>query len=440
MTTTAHTVAPEDIMALLDGELSASEAQAVSAHLDHCAECANIAEQFRQTSETLARWSVPAVPANLENLITEAAGNGDQAPRPTRAVHRNWKPWAIGIGGLAGILSALLIVTVSNRSEPHRSALMVEQTTSPVEQGESKQFDRLDQFAKIFPPPGAGQPLYEQMGKAKQADRYQGTMDANLAQPAPPPPPPAVKAPTTEAKFGGGADTAPTTAPMIARTVTLAIMVKNVIAARPSLDVLLTRHHGYPAQLTVNSQENAPRSLQASLRIPAPELMTALAELRSFGRVENESQSGEEVTQQHADLVARLQNSRETEAQLRGILQQRAGKVSDILEVEQEIERVRGEIESMEAEQKTLDHRVDFATIDLQLTEEYKAQLNPPADSVSTRLHNAFVAGYHNATETLLGILLFFEEYGPTLLIWLAILTLPVFLFWRRYRRMHSKL
>ena len=108
-------------------------------------------------------------------------------------------------------------------------------------------------------------------------------------------------------------------------------------------------------------------------------------------------------------------------------------------EVEQEIERVRGEIESMEAEQKTLENRVDFATVDLQLTEEYKAQLNPPADSVGTRINNAFVAGYRHATETLLSIVLFFEEYGPTLLIWLAILALPVFLAWRRYRRMYSR-
>ena len=45
-------------------------------------------------------------------------------------------------------------------------------------------------------------------------------------------------------------------------------------------------------------------------------------------------------------------------------------------------------------EQKALEHRVDFASVELQLTEEYKAQLNPPAPSVSTRIHNAFVAGY----------------------------------------------
>ena len=103
--------------------------------------------------------------------------------------------------------------------------------------------------------------------------------------------------------------------------------------------------------------------------------------------------------------------------------------------MEEGIARVRGDIERMEAEQKALEHRVDFATVELQLTEEYKAQLNPPAASVSTRIHNAFVAGYRDATETVLGIILFFAEYGPTLLIWLAVLAVPAIFVWRRYRK-----
>jgi hypothetical protein len=45
------------------------------------------------------------------------------------------------------------------------------------------------------------------------------------------------------------------------------------------------------------------------------------------------------------------------------------------------------------------------------------------------------VAGYRNASETVLGILLFFAEYGPALLIWLMILVLPVIFVWRRYRK-----
>ena len=226
-------------------------------------------------------------------------------------------------------------------------------------------------------------------------------------------------------------------APMIARAASLTIRVKNVEASRSSLDAILARHHGYSAQLNVSSPEYGPRGFQASLRIPAGELLPAIGEIKRLGRLENESQSGEDVTRQHADLVARLKTARETEERFRAILQQRTGKISDVLEVEQSIARVRGEIESMEAEQKTLEHRVDFASVEIQLAEEYKAQLSSP-NSVSTRIYNAFVAGYHNATETLLGFLLFFEEYGPSLVIWLVILALPILLVWRRYKKVRS--
>lgn len=204
---------------------------------------------------------------------------------------------------------------------------------------------------------------------------------------------------------------------------------------RASLDAILARHHGYAASLTASTQENAARSLQASLRIPAAELNAAIAELKSLGRVQNENQNGEEVTQQHADLLARLKNSRETEQRLQAILQQRTGKISDILDVEQEIARVRGEIEGMEAEQKSLEHRVDFATVDLKLSEEYKAQLNQPSPSISTRFRNSLVTGFRDALETVVGVVLFFAEYGPSLLVWLTILFPAAWLLWRRWRR-----
>jgi hypothetical protein len=222
--------------------------------------------------------------------------------------------------------------------------------------------------------------------------------------------------------------------PMIARSVSLSIVVKDFAASRNSLDAILARYHGYAANLTVNSPQESARSLQASLRIPAPQLAAAVAELKALGSVEGETQNGEEVTQQHADLVARLKNSAETEQRLQAILTERTGKVSDVLSVEQEIARVRGEIEQMEAEQKNLEHRVDFATIELKLSEEYKAKLDSAAPSISTQLHNAAVNGYRNVADTLLSIVLFFAEYGPVLIFWLLVLSAPGWLVWRRWR------
>jgi len=228
-------------------------------------------------------------------------------------------------------------------------------------------------------------------------------------------------------------------APMIARRVNLSIVVKDFSVARASVDNILARHRGYAADLISLTADNAPRNFQASLRIPAPELDSAVADLKALGRLEDESQSGEEVTRQHADLVERLKTARDTEERFRTILLQRTGKASEILQVEEGIARVRGEIESMEAQQKDLEHRVDFAAVDLHFADEYQARFDSSSASVSNRMRNAFIAGLRNAAATLLGIVLFFEEYGPVLLIWMVILGLPVLFLVRRYRRMQSR-
>lgn len=332
-----------------------------------------------------------------------------------RISFRNWRLWAIaGAGGLATLFIFLSISYYASR--PAHRAMHMEMRSQPQE------------VSHFY--------AHDKYGSSRSEPRVMNALEA-------PPPPSAAKGMISGGIVriggGGGSSDNAVPAPMIARTVSLNIVVKDFAAARASLDNILAKHHGYAAQLTVSTPENAARSFQASLRIPAPELSAALGDIKALGRVENETQSGEEVTQQHADLEQRLKTARDTEERFRAILQQRTGKLEEVLEVEEQIARVRGEIESMEAALKALDHRVDFATVDLQLAEEYSARFSSPSVSVSNRMNNAFVAGLRNAADTLLGIVLFLEEYGPVLLIWLVILGVPVYFVVRRYRRRHSK-
>jgi hypothetical protein len=411
-------------MAFLDGELSASVAQTVSAHLKDCAQCAMVAEQFRATSQMLSRWDVPAVSVELEDTVRSSEAQAAVGHRTAKAgaffrgSTRRWRPLMIGGGGLAGAAFLWLVVmlAVRPRSSPPSAAYIA---------GDSNgNFHMLTEEKKER----RGEPLHALDSRAVPGVAGMGSPGSVIGGIAPA---------KSEAGTVGQLEVSSMPAPMIARAASLTIRVKDVEASRSSLDSILARHHGYPAQLNVNSPEYGPRGFQASLRIPAAELLSAVGEIKGLGRLENESQSGEDVTRQHTDLAARLKTARETEDRFRAILQQRTGKVSDVLEVERSIARVRGEIEAMEAEQKALEHRVDFASVEIQLSEEYKAQLSSP-DSVSTRIYNAFVAGYRNATETLLGFLLFFEEYGPSLVIWLVVLALPILLVWRRYKRVRS--
>ncbi len=404
MSTTTHPFAPEEVMAFVDGELSADRAQSVSAHIDQCTECSEVAAEFRSTSHSLSNWRIAAVPTQLEERVTAAS---QKTPLRSVAVGSNgflpigrwvWKHWVLALGASAVALTVLFAIATPNLLRSRMAA----NEASAI--GRARAIDTARSMS---------------VDNARTDSSKVRGLDALT-------PAPSAGVRPAEAMLSQ---------PMIARTVSLSIVVKDFDASRASLDAILARHNGYAAGLNVATPQGAARMLQASLRIPAPQLVAAVAELKALGRVENETQGGEEVTQQHADLVARLKNSRETEQRLQDVLRTRTGKVKDVLEVEQEIARVRGEIEQMESEQQTLEHRVDFAAIDLKLAEEYKAQLTTPAPSVAMQLRNASVDGFRSAFQSLLALVLFLAESAPTLLLWLMILAFPAWLLWRRYRR-----
>ena len=416
MNTAIHSVAPEDVMALLDGELSTAEAAQVSQHIDQCAECAELRDRLRGISQSLAEWTVPPTPPALDQTVEAALSNTaskNRAPRTGRGLTlRNWRVWAIAGGGtVVGALALVVFVaSFSYYSEPN-AAKQPRLMAYIGPDSETRQ--------RAEPSPGAGI-----AGRAFQ--------DAAPAVAVPPPPLPQPEA-------IGGLLSAPADAPLIARTAALTIVVKDLDVSRASLDSILARHHGYTAALTV-SEDAPPRGLEGSLRIPVAELGPAIAEIRALGIVDRESQSGEEVTQQHTDLAARLDNARETEARLRDILAHRTGKMEEVLEVEDKLSETRGEIEQLEAEQKNLEHRIEFVSVDVSLVEQYEARLGSNSASIPNQMHNSFIAGLRHAGASLLSLMLFLEEYGPVLLVWLVLLGVPGILLWRRFVRIRNKI
>src|SRR5262249_21849889 len=316
--------------------------KAVSAHVEDCAECAKIAEQLPRTSRALSAWKVSAVPVTVEDYVTELAaeaGSGIRIKKPkllVRVSFWGWKQWAlVSAGAMSSLLFVVAMLTPSLMRTEFASLPRQEMRSSATAQRREFPQQREEQLRAAE--------KFETTDGALADDRLAFTAQSSAS----------ASKPQVQVHNGQPARAgAPVSAPMIARAVSLAIVVKDFAAARASVDNILARHQGYSSQMNVNTAENAPRSLQASLRIPAPALSGAINDLRSLGRIARETQSGEDVTRQHADLVARLKNSRDTEQRLRDILRQRTGKVADVLEVEQEISRVRGEIEEMESEQK----------------------------------------------------------------------------------------
>jgi len=221
--------------------------------------------------------------------------------------------------------------------------------------------------------------------------------------------------------------------PIMARSAELSVTAKDFLGARSSFEQTLARHKGYAADLKVEG-EGTSRVLTASLRVPVQEFQGALQDLKQLGVVVNETQAAEEVTQPYMDLTARLKNGHETEARLTDILLHRTGKMSEVLEAEQQVSRVRGEIEQMQAELRTMEHRVSFATIALTIQEQYTAQFVATRPGVSTQLRNAFVNGLQSAFETIIAMLVLLAGFAPALIFWAAILFFPARWVWKRTR------
>jgi hypothetical protein len=221
--------------------------------------------------------------------------------------------------------------------------------------------------------------------------------------------------------------------PMLVRTAELALRVKSLEAARTGLEASVGKRQGYLSNLSLSTAGEPAAQLRATVRVPAQWLEPTLAELRALGHVEQENQAAEDVTRQSADLDVRLANARVTEDRLVSLLRLQTGKLSDILQVEEQMTRVRGEIEQMESERRDLSHRVAYASVNVALHEQTSVPV--PKYSIGERLTEAAKMGWHSFLESLLSTAVFLLSVGLELVFWGGLVAVGGWWAWRLWRR-----
>jgi chromosome segregation ATPase len=221
---------------------------------------------------------------------------------------------------------------------------------------------------------------------------------------------------------------------MVIRTMNLRMITKEFDAARSRIEAIIRQSQGYMDRLTVHADTGAARSLSATLRLPADQGDSVLNQLKTLGRLMQETQNSSDATSQYVDLSARLSNARNSEMRLLSLLRGRAGDLKDVVAMEREISSVRESIERMEAQQKDLNNKIQFVTIQLELSEQYHAELQPSVPSTGTELRNAAVEGIRSAAENTVGIAFFLLRYGPSLAVWGTVVGGMVFLLIRMSR------
>jgi hypothetical protein len=153
----------------------------------------------------------------------------------------------------------------------------------------------------------------------------------------------------------------------IVYTANLTVQVRSAMGAAARAARYVTGAGGYTAAEQAQAGTARQRArVSLTLKVPVAGYGAALGTLGALGRQTALRQQSSDVTAQVADVGSLVTSEQAEIAQLRALLS-RAGTVSGLLQVQQQLGSDESQLESLEAQQRALDHETSYATISVLL-------------------------------------------------------------------------
>ncbi|WP_165966708.1 DUF4349 domain-containing protein [Actinomadura sp. 7K507] len=180
------------------------------------------------------------------------------------------------------------------------------------------------------------------------------------------------------------------------------------------------------------SSRSEPARSEIALKIPSGRYTELLNQLGTqLGTKLALSQEAEDVTGEVADVEARVRSAEATLTSFRKLFE-RAGSIEEIIRLEEEISERESDLEALQARQKSLKNRTQFATVTVTLVAESAPDKEPEDDG-----SGGFVGGLQDgwsAFTTFVGGLAMVVGWLLPFLVTAAVLGLPVLAFRHRLR------
>lgn len=233
--------------------------------------------------------------------------------------------------------------------------------------------------------------------------------------------------------------TAPTGGPIlplaaVSRSVvyngSITIRVADVGRAATSATALATGSGGYVGG-DDRQDEGGGSTATIILRVPATQFTTTMTALGGLGTEQSRQASAQDVTGQVADIGARLKTQQASVDRIRALLAE-ATSIAQIVSIESELTQREADLESLEAQQRSLTDLAALSTITAIL-------LGPEAAVVAVhKSGNGFLSGLKSGWHTFLSSLSVLLTIVGAVLPFLVIIGIPalaILMIMRRRRR-----
>ncbi|WP_155059369.1 DUF4349 domain-containing protein [Streptomyces blattellae] len=173
-----------------------------------------------------------------------------------------------------------------------------------------------------------------------------------------------------ESDAGGAKASAPPrlSTSRIIRTASLTVQVKDVPKALDEARTTAENAGGYVGDETTTRDEKGNERTRVILRVPVDRYEEVLAGLEGAGKLLDRTAKAQDVTEQVVDVESRITSQRASVVRIRELMDQ-ATKLSDVVTLEGELSTRQADLESLLAQQASLEDRTSLATLTLSLSE-----------------------------------------------------------------------
>ncbi len=178
--------------------------------------------------------------------------------------------------------------------------------------------------------------------------------------------PPAMQ-PTVSIGQGASGSFAPIVERMVIKNADLSLQVEDADAAARRLAGIVLEAGGYVISTNTWSYDEYKQG-QVVLAVPSDKFEAVLEQIRAIAtRVEQESITGQDVTEEYVDLNSRQRNLEATQTRLRTLLD-KAATVEEAVDVSRELSNVEEQLEVIKGRMQYLEGRTAYSTISVRLT------------------------------------------------------------------------
>lgn len=217
-------------------------------------------------------------------------------------------------------------------------------------------------------------------------------------------------------------------------TANVNLIVKSFAGVENSILDLTQQLGGFVARANISGKTGDSRQGAWTVRVPTDQYRAFLASAGGLGEITSLNEHTKEVTAEFHDVDARIRNKQKEEQRLNKILEERPGKLTDVLTVEREVSRVREEIERMQGRLRVLKDLTSYSTISITVT-EIQLYVPPSTPTFGMLIERQWTSTVESMTLAFQTAVLWIIAIGP----WMVIIGLICSLGALASRRFNAK-